>query len=142
MKENSIHNLYETLTSAECDPVVGIKLARLTGNALFSLIAAEIAPNRKVGAHFHRSGIEIYQIVTGEGLMYLGKPGRDGRADWIPPFKLRKGDCFTVEEGTVHQLYNTSDEKMIAIFGCPESHLSTDRVAVENRSAGGDEGNA
>lgn len=137
MNEQSVSNLYEALESAEFDPAVGIRLAHLTGNGGFSLYAAEIAPHKRVSAHFHNNGIETYQIIAGEGLMCLGKPRQDGNVGWLQPFKIKRGDCFTIGERTVHQLFNTSDEKLIAVFGCPQSHLSTDRTLM--KSANGNE---
>jgi len=127
----AISNLYEVIASAKLDPEVGIRVGHLTGGEQFSLFGAEIASHKAVGAHYHKSGEEIYQLVEGNGVMYIGKPDDSGNVAWEPPFSISKGDCFTVAEGHVHQLFNNSDEKLIVIFGCPKSHLSTDRIVVK-----------
>ncbi|MBW1894389.1 MAG: hypothetical protein JRI91_11940 [Deltaproteobacteria bacterium] len=141
MNRNTIvNNLYEIIESAPLDEAVGIRLAHLTGNAEFSLFAAEKGPKKKVGAHYHKSGIETYQIVEGEGIMHLGKPDSDNTVDnntvqWTDSFNVKKGDCFTVNEGEVHQLVNTLDQKLIIVAGCSKAHVTTDRITVEGYEA-------
>ena len=124
-------NLYEKIENAKFDYVVGILIAHLTGSDEFSLFGAEIAPRRKVGAHYHKSGIEIYQIVEGNGMMHTGLPDNNNNVNWHNAMRVKKGDCFTVNEGEVHQLANENDSKLIAIICCPKSHLSTDRIVVK-----------
>ena len=124
-------NLYEKIENAKLDDVVGIRVAHLTGSDEFSLFGAEIAPRRKVGAHYHKSGIEIYQIVEGNGMMHTGLPDNNNNVNWHNSMRVKKGDCFTVNEGEVHQLANENDSKLIAIICCPKSHLSTDRIVVK-----------
>jgi mannose-6-phosphate isomerase-like protein (cupin superfamily) len=126
-----VTNLYEKIENAKLDDVVGIRVAHLTGSDEFSLFGAEIAPRRKVGAHYHKSGIEIYQIVEGNGIMHTGMPDDNNNVNWHNSMRVKKGDCFTVNEGQVHQLVNENDSKLIVIFGCPKSHLSTDRIVVK-----------
>ncbi len=128
--ETTLNNLYEKITAAELDEAVGIRLAYLTGNEEFSLFGAEIAPYKSVAAHYHNSGIEIYQILEGNGTMLTGKPDRNNNVTWNKPLKVKKGDCFTINEGIVHQLISKCDSKLIAIFGCPKAHLSSDRIVV------------
>ena len=125
-----ISNLYEALKRAPFDAVVGIRIVLLTGTEMFSLFGAEIAPGKRVGAHYHTKGSEIYQIIEGEGIMLLGK--RHGeRVIWDEPFNVSRGDCFTVDEGLIHQLINTVNEPLRVIFGCARSHLSEDRIVVD-----------
>ena len=127
----SIQNIYEKIKSAPLDPAVGIRVVPLVGDDAFTLFAAEIGPRKRVGAHFHATGLEIYQIVEGRGEMHLGKPLGNGQTAWHAVANVQKGDCFTVQEGEVHQLINDHDERLIALFGCPRSHLSTDRTMVK-----------
>jgi mannose-6-phosphate isomerase-like protein (cupin superfamily) len=131
MKQNPVvNNLYEIIESAPLDEEVGIRIAPLTGNDELSLLVAEIGPRRKVGAHYHESGIETYQIVEGEGEMRLGAPDGKNTVKWSDPFQVKIGDCFTVEEGVVHQLENTLDSRLIIVVGCSKSHVTTDRITV------------
>lgn len=125
-----VTNLYEIIESAPLDEAVGIRIAPLTGSDEFSLLVAEIGPKKKVGAHYHESGIETYQIVEGEGVMRLGNPGENNTVIWSDPFQVKTGDCFTVEEGEVHQLENTLDNRLIIVVGCSKSHVTTDRITV------------
>ena len=127
----SIQNIYEKIKSAPLDPAVGIRVVPLVGDDSFTLFAAEIGPRKRVGAHFHATGLEIYQIVEGRGDMHVGKPIGEGQTAWHAAVAVQKGDCFTVQEGEVHQLINDHDERLIALFGCPKSHLSTDRTMVK-----------
>lgn len=124
-------NLYKTIENAKFDDVVGIRIAHLTGSDEFSLFGAEIAPRRKVGAHYHKSGIEIYHIVEGNGMMHTGMQDDNNNVNWHNSMRVKRGDCFTVNEGEVHQLANENDSKLIAIICCPKSHLSTDRIVVK-----------
>ncbi|HJO95518.1 MAG TPA: cupin domain-containing protein [Victivallales bacterium] len=126
-----ISNLYKTLESANMDPAIGIRVEHLTGSEEFSLFGAEIGPFKKVGAHYHKIGIETYQVIEGSGIMHIGIPGNDNNINWIKSSNVEKGDCFTVDAGEVHQLINNADTRLVAIFGCPKSHLSTDRIVVK-----------
>ncbi|MFZ5643688.1 MAG: cupin domain-containing protein [Bacillota bacterium] len=131
MEEKRIGNLYEQIAAAKLDPAVGIRIAHLTGSESFSFFGAEIAPHKRIAAHYHKSGEEIYLLIEGEGIMYTGKPDMSGKVEWNPPLILKKGDSFTISQGEVHQLFNDSDNRIIVVFGCPASHLSTDRIIVE-----------
>jgi mannose-6-phosphate isomerase-like protein (cupin superfamily) len=84
-----------------------------------------------VGAHYHESGIEMYKIVEGNGMMHIGLPDNNNNVNWHHSTRVKKGDCFTVNEGEVHQLVNENESILIAIVCCPKSHLSSDRVVVK-----------
>jgi len=131
MNSHIVNNLFERILAVAPDPEVGIKVGYLSGSEKFSLFGAEIGPQKVLSAHYHEEGEEIYLILDGEGVMRLGDLDADGKVIWDPPFRLTKGDCFTVGAGKVHCLCNNSDSNMVAVFGCPKNHLSTDRVIVE-----------
>lgn len=97
-----INNIYEQILSATLDPAVGIRIVLLVGDDDFSLHAAELGPHKKVGAHYHAAGVEIYQIVEGNGTIHIGKPIDDGKTSWVSSAKVKKGDCFTIQAGEVH----------------------------------------
>ena len=126
-----VSNIYETIKSGKEDSLVGISIGKLTGNEDFALYATEIAPYKSVGAHYHTKGNEIYQIIEGDAVMNIGKVGLENQVEWNNPVVVKKGDCFTVLEGQVHQLKNTSDKKLIIVFGCPNTHLTDDRYIVQ-----------
>ena len=133
MNSLKVNNLYQLIASTPIDPEVGIKVGHLSGSDQFSLFGAEIAPQKVLSAHYHNAGDEIYLIVEGSGVMYLGDMDGDGNVAWEAPFNITKGDCFTVGAGKAHQLCNNTDQKLIALFGCPQSHLSTDRLILKGR---------
>ena len=62
--------------------------------------------------------------------MSLGERLEDASVSWREVFEVRAGDCFTVQPGQVHQLHNTGDTPMNALFSCPTSHLTTDRTVL------------
>ncbi|MFZ7102379.1 MAG: cupin domain-containing protein [Peptococcaceae bacterium] len=124
-----LNNLSEALGKTKRDEAVGIKIVKLTGNDTLAFYAAEIESHKRVGAHYHTQGTEIYQIVKGQGEIYIGIPGSE-QVDWKEPVTVKAGDCFTVNELEVHQLVNTGNEQLIIIFACPFSHISTDRIVV------------
>ncbi|OHD13891.1 MAG: hypothetical protein A2086_14575 [Spirochaetes bacterium GWD1_27_9] len=123
-------NLYDILTQSKVDENVGIKVEKLTGDNYFSFYVAEIAPQKYVRPHYHSKGNEIYQILEGNGLMKIGTVSLN-KICWENEFNVKKGDCFTIVENKVHQLFNVDSQKLIAIFGCPASHLGNDRFFVE-----------
>lgn len=131
MSSLEIKNLRTEVNKGKKDSVVGISLAHLAGTDDFSLYCTEISPNKRVGAHYHTKGTEFYQIINGEGNIYVGTPLTSGAVDWDKPTKVAKGDFFMIDEGQVHQLHNTSKKDLVVIFGCPNAHITTDRVMVE-----------
>ena len=128
MDSLSINNIYKSIQKAEMDPLVGIRIAFLTGDDSLSFYVAEIGPHKKVGAHYHQSGIEIYQILEGSGEIHIGSPTEDDKVNWTTSQKVKIGDCFTVAEKEVHQLINIEDKKLLILFACPKSHLMENRV--------------
>ncbi len=134
MNLSVINNLYKMIETTELDPEVGIRVGHLSGGEEFSFFGALIAPHTDLSAHCHKSGDEIYMIMEGNGLMYLGELNSGGNVVWEPPFSIKKGDCFTVGAGNVHQLCNNTYQNLIAVFGCPKSHLSTDRIILSGHS--------
>lgn len=128
MEDFDIKNIFENTSEGELDSVVGIKITHLAGDADLSFYLAEIEPNKKINAHYHKKGTEIYQIFEGSGEIRIGKNGNINH--WDIKKTVKKGDCFSVKEGEIHQLVNTGEEKLILLFACPNSHLSNDRTVV------------
>ena len=123
-------NLAEHLNKAGMDHKAGIRIIRATGDETCSLYVAEILPNTWLHAHYHQHGTEIYQIMEGKGVMRIGTREHTGTA-WKEEYAVAAGDCFTVPEGGVHQLGNPTDQRLIACFICPPSHLGDDRFFME-----------
>jgi mannose-6-phosphate isomerase-like protein (cupin superfamily) len=79
--------------------------------------------------HYHKQGIEIYQILEGEGIMQVGDI-QNNKINWNGRLNVKQGDFFSIEESKIHQLSNGSEKSLIAVFTCPESHLGDDRFFV------------
>lgn len=123
------NNLYKLLETAVIDEKVGIAVIHISGNDDVSVYAASIEKGRKITPHYHSKGSEVYTIISGSGKMKLGK-NIGGKVTWQNEFEIEAGDCFTVNEGIVHQLINTGDDKIIALFSCSKVHLGSDRHIV------------
>jgi len=127
-----VNNFFELVKAARIDPAVGIRIVKVTGDDPMDLYVAELEPHRCVTAHYHRTGSEIYQIVQGEGKIHTtGVPPSDEVVAWNTSVDVRSGDCFTVQEGQVHQLENTGSLPMIVIIVCPAAHIGHDRFMVK-----------
>ena len=126
-----IKNIKTELQNASLDKKAGIKLIKLTGNFDISVFAAEIPAKTALNPHFHKHGIEIYQILEGEGTMKTGNL-ENNNVNWNEIFNVLKGDCFSINEMEVHQIVNSTDNPLIAVFTCSESHLGDDRYFVSN----------
>jgi mannose-6-phosphate isomerase-like protein (cupin superfamily) len=129
-----VKNFLELVKTARIDPAVGIRLVKVTGDDHLGLYVAELEPHRSVTAHYHRAGREIYQIVHGVGKIHTGVPTTDDVVAWHTSVDVRSGDCFTVQEGEVHQLENTGSLPMIAIIVCPAAHIGHDRFIIRGVS--------
>ena len=125
-----ITNFIEHLKTAQTDPAVGIRIVKVTGDNHTGLYVAELKPHCSVTAHYHKNGIEIYQIVSGEGIIHTALLSGNDTVNWNRSVELKSGDCFTIKEGQIHQLENTGSEPMIACFVCPASHIGDDRFIV------------
>jgi mannose-6-phosphate isomerase-like protein (cupin superfamily) len=127
-------NWHDALEVAVLDPVVGIRItARLAGDDTMGLYATELAPGKRIKPHFHREGVEMYLIQSGEGAMHLGTRG-DKTVAWQVPVRVTPGDAFSVPAGMVHQLENIGITPLVLLFTCASSHLcEVDRTAVAER---------
>jgi mannose-6-phosphate isomerase-like protein (cupin superfamily) len=119
------------LGNAIPDKAVGISLAPLAGNDLFTSYVAEIPAGVSVAAHYHPKGIEIYQILSGKGLMKTGSVAADQSVKWDQCVEVTSGDFFTIHPSTVHQLENNSSERLILIVTCSPTNLSYNRIVTE-----------
>jgi mannose-6-phosphate isomerase-like protein (cupin superfamily) len=130
----AITNLVTALESAVLDSSVGIAHASLAGDADFRLHITKLLPGAKVKAHRHLQGEELYIISSGSGTLYTGTVNEAGAEDWNEPITVQDGDTFSIAPRMLHQLHNTGTTPLVLIFGCPDSHLSTDREVVADFS--------
>lgn len=125
-----IKNIFTELENSLMDNKAGIRLIKLTGDKEISVYAADIAPKTELRPHYHKLGIETYQILQGEGVMKIGNLEND-KVTWIDIFTAKAGDCFSIEEGLIHQIINESEKELLVVFSCPESHVGDDRFFVD-----------
>jgi len=124
-----VKNINSELKDAPIDDKAGIKLVKITGDDEISIYAADISPNTSLNPHYHKVGIETYQILEGKGLMKIGELKND-KVQWTETFEASEGDCFSISEYTVHQIINHTNYNLRAIFSCASSHVGDDRYFV------------
>lgn len=108
------------------DAAVGIKIAKLAGDAKFSTYLTIIDPGKSVNPHYHKNGDEHYHIIDGCGEMTL----IDVESKEATTTRINKHSSFVVHANKSHQLKNTADEPLVLMFSCPESHLKEDRFVT------------
>lgn len=113
------------------DKAVGISLAPLAGKDLFTSYVTEIPPGVSVAAHYHPEGIEIYQILSGKGLMKTGSVVADQSVKWDQCAEVTSGDFLTIHPDTVHQLENNSPERLTLIVTCSPTNLNYNRIVTQ-----------
>ncbi|RNL75229.1 cupin domain-containing protein [Sinomicrobium pectinilyticum] len=124
-----ISNIDETLNNVVQDKNVGVKLARLTGDEDMSVFAIELKRDQFIPAHYHKTGIETYFILFGEGIVSIGKINGE-RIVWEDSKKVVSGDAFTIYPNEVHKFENVSKETLKIIATTPLSHSKEDRFFI------------
>ena len=104
----------------------------MTGDTDISVYAAEIASNTELNPHFHKKGIETYQVLEGCEIIKVGDY-IDNIVNWTDSFEVKTGDCFSISANKVHQIINNSDKVLKIIFTCPSDHLGQDRYFVKTK---------
>jgi len=126
-----IKNITKELSNAPVESKANINFIKLTGNENLSVYAAKIVPLSELNPHYHLHGIEPYRFLKGNGLMKVGKK-INNPIELVKSFHVRQGDFFSIAEGTIHQIINDTQNPLLAIFSCPESHLGHERFFINN----------
>lgn len=121
-----IFNISQLFTHLKQDEQSDIKTLKLLDGTM-SFLIAELQAGKKLSAHYHNEGSEIYHILSGKGSMEIGELS-DNTVIWSNCFKVKSGDVFEVKPRIVHRLSNDSSEALRIIFFAPPSHLDDDRV--------------
>jgi len=118
----------DVINREECEPFVTkdtseireIMAYRNSACKNISLAEATIYPDRSTEPHYHDESEEIYYFLSGSGHMQLG----DEELDVGP------GDAVFIPPGTVHQTWNTGNEKLVFLCLCapPYEHEDTELV--------------
>lgn len=120
-----IRNVNDLLGDLVKDEKSDIRVLRLTEDVL-SLYLARLTAGRKLPAHYHNHGSEIYQILAGDGTFEMGELTANG-VQWSLTHAVKSGDIFEVPAGAVHRLTGGMEDLQLLFFTAP-SHLSEDRT--------------
>jgi mannose-6-phosphate isomerase-like protein (cupin superfamily) len=122
------HNLKDVFGHLDKDEKSDIHMLQLTEGPI-AIFAAELKAGKKLPAHFHNEGAEIYQILGGDGTFELGQLV-DGETRWEERLQVKEGDLFEVQAGKVHRL-SGGKEDLRLLFITPPAHLGNDRTFIE-----------
>ncbi|MDD2646502.1 MAG: cupin domain-containing protein [Patescibacteria group bacterium] len=124
-----IKHINLNFSKANTDKAAKIKHISLVKNKEIGYYVAQV--DNFVQAHYHKKGDEIYHILKGRGLIYLGRLTKN-LVRWERPKKIYKDDVIFVPAGYAHCLMNSRKEPLVLAFICPPLHLSKDRKVVNN----------
>ncbi len=125
MEIRNINSLLENLVQ---DEESDLQVLQLTNDAR-SLYLACLKAGRKLPAHYHNHGSEVYQILDGNGIFELGQLAT-GSVQWMVHQQVAAGDIFEVPEGAVHRLTGGTEDLRLIFFTAP-SHLNNDRTFIQ-----------
>lgn len=128
MKVSNINNALNSITT---DEKVGVKLALLTGNEKMSVFAIELGKGQFIPTHYHKTDIETYFILNGQGIVYSGTIENENIL-WNDDQQVNTGDCFTIYPGEIHGFKNISEETLRILATAPLSHSKDDRYFIED----------
>ena len=123
-----IYNTKKLFGSLIKDEKSDIQIKKVTNGAM-AVYIAELQGGKKLSAHYHNEGDEIYQILEGEGMIEIGELSGDG-VIWRDSHEVMAGDVFEIAPKMVHRLSNQSTEKLRLIFFTAASHLGNDRTFI------------
>ncbi|MEN7548775.1 cupin domain-containing protein [Rapidithrix thailandica] len=125
-----VKNIPSLLAAAKADKTMNRKVAFVTGDESSSLYIIELSPKEFLPAHYHKKGIEIYYILSGEASISYRNCNEKDKGKTITR-KLSAGDAISIYPDVIHQITNTSENALQVLGTAPQSHNSTDRFFVE-----------
>lgn len=125
MQKQNINRLFDSLVD---DPESDIRTTEVIHGSS-SLWLAELKAGKKLPAHYHSEGVEIYQVLAGEGTIDLGQHTADDSVIWKQSLSLQAGDVLEVPADVVHRLTG-GEQDLRLIFFTPPSHLGDDRFFI------------
>ncbi|MFO1063260.1 MAG: cupin domain-containing protein [Pirellulales bacterium] len=90
-----------------------------------SLAEAIVPPGVRTQAHYHPHTEEIYYILRGYGVMT-----RDGEEKEVHP-----GDAIAIPPGSVHSIYNPTDQELVFLCCCAPAYEHHDTVLIEENAS-------
>ena len=94
-----------------------------------SFFIAELKPGKRLPAHYHSEGSEIYHVLAGKGEMELGIL-TGSEVVWRKTLDITPNDILEVKPGIVHRLANDGNDNLRLAFITPPSHLGDDRIFI------------
>ena len=89
-------------------------------DARMSLAEATVQEGCSTVLHLHRTSQEIYHILSGRGMMFLGEE----------IFAVEPGDSILIMPGTSHRIESTGDQPLRILCCCnpPYDHEDTELI--------------
>ncbi|MEI2273034.1 cupin domain-containing protein [Sphingobacterium sp. ML3W] len=127
-----IVNGFEILGKVAKDALMMQKVAHLIGEDTMSLFIIELSKNQKLPAHYHKAGIEMYFILSGEGSIETALFKEETNVfENVTTQTLKPGDAFTIHPLVIHQLVNEETGMLKLLAVAPKSHNNEDRYFVD-----------
>lgn len=120
----------QIVTLSQCPDYVAPDLAvakefmspRVSGLENLSIAQITIPPGVTVKKHYHLQSEEVYQIVSGQGWMYL-----DGDEQL-----MQSGQAVSIKVGQWHSIRNQEKEPLVMIVTCAPAWTVEDQVFEED----------
>lgn len=127
-----IVNGFEILRKVLEDALMKQKVAHLTGNDTMSLFMIELSKNQALPAHYHKEGIEMYYIVSGEASIETALLKEEANGfEKTTTQTLKSGDAFTIHPMVIHHIANTEAGILKILAVAPKSHNNEDRYFID-----------
>lgn len=126
-----IINAIKFIESVPKDKIMNQKVAFVTGNEKMSLFIIEIGQNQSLHAHYHKEGIEIYYVLSGEAILTTGAIMANEEIINNITQSVTVGDAFSIKPFVVHQITNLKDDKLQILVIAPKNHGIDDRYFVK-----------
>jgi quercetin dioxygenase-like cupin family protein len=108
MSAERIFNSAKFLQPTDGEPIRSV----VTESEHATIVAWQIAPGQEIPAHVHPHGQDTWTILAGQGEYYLDRVGTTK--------SIGGGDVVIAPRGSVHGVFNHSDEPLIFIsVVCP-----------------------
>jgi quercetin dioxygenase-like cupin family protein len=103
MTENRIFHSAKFFQPSDGEPIRAV----ITESPESTIVAWYIQPQQSIPAHIHPQGQDTWTILAGQGEYYLDRSGTKK--------SIVKGDVVIAPTGSVHGVFNNSNEPLIFI---------------------------
>ena len=117
----SRYNSIKTYITKDGSEIRELIQPEIHGNKNLSLAEARVKPGGKTEPHFHKESEEIYQVVSGEGILKIENE----------TYEVGEGVSVVIMPGQVHSLENTGKNDLVVICCCAPAYRHDDTKLVE-----------